>query len=66
MTQRSFLTIGQLAEQLQEPVWRVRRAADSVAPNLPRAGLYRLVPAELIESIDKRLRADSASREAAR
>jgi len=61
-----FLTIGQLAEHFREPEWKVRRAVDSLAVAVPRAGLYRLVPVELLDDVSRRLRVESAAAEATR
>lgn len=51
MTEQSFFTIGQLAERYREPQWRVRRAVDSLKTAVPRAGQYRLVPAEALPEL---------------
>jgi hypothetical protein len=59
-----FFTIGQLAEQLQEPEWRVRRVVDSLAPGLPRAGLYRVIPADLAERVAQRVQQRREQQEA--
>ena len=40
---QSAKTIGWLSRELAVPEWKVRRVADSVGVDLPRAGLYRLV-----------------------
>jgi hypothetical protein len=52
------LTIGQLADLLHEPEWKVRREVDALGVEIPRAGLYRLVPRELVprlvEQLDQR------------
>ena len=53
-------TIGELAKRLNEPEWRVRRIVDALGVHIPRAGLYRLVPAELLPQIEEALRADQA------
>ena len=51
MAQPKFLTIGQLADELQQPEWKVRRIVDSLGQDIPRAGLYRLVPRSLIPTV---------------
>jgi hypothetical protein len=38
------LTTGQLATFFNLPIWKVRRAVDSLPGELPRAGMYRMVP----------------------
>lgn len=55
MTQKSFFTVGQLADRLHEPEWKVRRAVDSLDTEIPRAGQYRLVPSEMLPEIDAKL-----------
>jgi hypothetical protein len=50
------LTTGQIAEILGVPGWRVRRAVDSLNPDIPRAGLYRLIPREMLGAIQAELR----------
>jgi hypothetical protein len=49
------LTVGQLANLLGAPQWRIRRVVDSLECEVPRAGLYRLVPRNLIPAIAERL-----------
>ncbi len=51
-----YWTIGQLAQHFGEPHWRVRRVVDAINAELPRAGLYRLVPANLVAEVGQRLR----------
>lgn len=46
-----LLTTGEVAPKLKVPVWLVRAVCDSINADLPRAGLYRLVPAGLIPKI---------------
>jgi hypothetical protein len=55
MTQKSFFTVGQLADRFNEPQWKVRRAVDSLDTEVPRAGQYRLVPAEMLPAIGAKL-----------
>jgi len=40
----THLTVGQLAEMFGLPTWKVRRAVDSLGGDIPRAGMYRMVP----------------------
>jgi hypothetical protein len=47
----SHLTTGEVAASLGVPVWQVRRAADSLGLDIPRAGQYRLIPREFLEGI---------------
>lgn len=60
----SHLTIGQLADLLNEPLWKVRREVDALGVDIPRAGLYRLVPRDLVPRLVERLAARSANQEA--
>jgi hypothetical protein len=55
MTQEAFLTIGELAQQVKAPIWKVRRVVDALRRDLPRAGLYRLVPLDMLPQIVERL-----------
>jgi hypothetical protein len=48
-------TVGQLAQTLDTDPWRIRRVVDELAPNLPRAGQYRLIPESLLPEIEARL-----------
>ena len=45
------LTTGQIAEIFRAPEWKVRRIVDRLDVEIPRAGLYRLVPRELLAEI---------------
>jgi hypothetical protein len=60
MTQ--FLTIGQVAQEVNSPIWKVRRIVDDLCRDLPRAGLYRLVPLDMLPAIRERA---AATKEAA-
>jgi hypothetical protein len=51
MLMSAFFTIGELARQLAQPEWKVRRFVDRLGLTVPRAGLYRLVPAEKVPAI---------------
>jgi hypothetical protein len=63
---QSHFTTGQLARQMHEPEWRVRRAVDALGEEIPRAGLYRLVPASMVPAVQRQLSRKAAQREAAR
>jgi hypothetical protein len=58
VSDRPHLTTTEAGALLGEPAWKVRRAIDALGLPVPRAGLYRLLPRELLESvrqyIDKR------------
>jgi hypothetical protein len=58
VTAQSNLTIGQIAEIFGIPSWKIRRVVDSLGVDIPRVGLYRLVPRELLGSIAVKLRDD--------
>ena len=51
-----FLTVGQVADILGAPEWKVRRIVDSLDTEIPRAGLYRLVPRSMLSEIADRVR----------
>jgi hypothetical protein len=59
MTQ-THLTICQLARQVNAPVWKVRRIVDALRRDLPRAGLYRLVPLDMLPAIREQLNKQAA------
>jgi hypothetical protein len=68
MNSRAYVTTGELATELGAPVWKVRRAVDALAGDLPRAGQYRLIPRRLAERVRaalKKTAAPSLSAEAA-
>jgi hypothetical protein len=48
-------TVGQIARLYNEPAWKIRRIVDSLNPALPRVGMYRLVPSDLLPAIRARL-----------
>lgn len=52
---KPFLTTSEAAKLLGAPEWQVRRIADELDQNLPRAGLYRLIPHSMIDGIRNRL-----------
>ena len=55
MNQPSHLTVGQVAEISGVPEWRVRRIVDNLDAEIPRAGLYRLIPRSLLAAIGAKL-----------
>jgi hypothetical protein len=57
MTSQSHLTIGQIADIYGVPGWKIRRVVDSLGVDIPRVGLYRLVPRELLGMIAAELQA---------
>ena len=48
MAQTTYLTIGELAKLFGIAQWQARRAVDGLKAEIPRAGLYRLVPRSLL------------------
>lgn len=50
-----IFTIGELAGLYSLPMWKLRRAADSVH-GVQRAGLYRLIPAGRLHALESELR----------
>lgn len=60
-----FFTTGEIASRLNQPIWLVRRIVDSLAIELPRVGLYRLVPESAVQDIaaeiERRSQAESTS-----
>jgi hypothetical protein len=60
-----LLTVGQIARDLQQPEWKIRRIVDSLGVEIVRAGLYRLVNANLLPKIKESLR-EQATGEAAK
>jgi hypothetical protein len=57
MVRKPHLTTREIADLLGAPLWAVRRAVDALDPKVPRAGLYRLVPARLLPRVEAALRA---------
>ncbi len=49
-----YFTVGDLARKFHQPVWKVRRAVDRIN-GIPRAGLYRLVPADRLGEVEQLL-----------
>jgi hypothetical protein len=66
MSESSHLTVGQVADFFQTPEWRIRRIVDSMGADIPRAGLYRLIPRSLLPAIGAKLLGADSSREAVR
>jgi hypothetical protein len=56
MSPETHVTVGHLARQLGAPPWSVRRAVDALGEDIPRAGLYRLVPVVLVDRVREELR----------
>jgi hypothetical protein len=56
VTTKTHLTTGELAAHFGRPGWQIRNAVDALDIPIPRAGLYRLVPRELLPHIEAELR----------
>jgi hypothetical protein len=50
------LTVGDVARGNGLPLWKVRNAVDSLEIDMPRAGLYRLIPRESLPLVIAELR----------
>jgi phage portal protein BeeE len=53
IAERTHFTIPEMAKELGEPDWLVRRTVDALGLPIARAGrsLYRLIPVELLERV---------------
>lgn len=51
----SHLTVGEIARIFDVPQWKIRGIVDSLDAEIPRAGLYRLIPRDLLPTIAARL-----------
>jgi hypothetical protein len=49
------VTTGEVAAFLGAHAWQVRRVVDDLEADLPRAGLYRLIPRSMIGQIEAEL-----------
>jgi hypothetical protein len=56
MTTKTHLTTGELAAHFGRPGWQIRNAVDALGASIPRAGLYRLVPRELLPAVEAELK----------
>ncbi len=54
--QGSNFTVGKVARLYAVDPWKVRRVVDELNADLPRAGLYRLIPQSMLASIAVRLK----------
>ena len=51
----SHLTTGQVATFYDVPEWRIRKIVDSLGCDIPRVGLYRMIPRDVLPAIAARL-----------
>jgi hypothetical protein len=62
MPANRYLTIGKLAAAIEStsghavPEWKLRRVIDAFGADIPRAGLYRLVPDRMVGDVIVELR----------
>jgi hypothetical protein len=63
--QKSHLTTGELSAHFGVAVWQARRAVDALDAPILRAGLYRLVPRDLLPQVEVGLRRRGYLREEA-
>ncbi len=52
----TYLTIGDVVRDYGIAAWQARRAVDALGVQLPRAGLYRLIPSDLLPRLEEELR----------
>ena len=53
---QNHLTVGEVARLYGVDDWRIRRIVDDLDAEIPRAGLYRLIPRALLAAIAIELR----------
>jgi hypothetical protein len=57
----SHLTTGQVAAFYNVPAWRIRKIVDSLDCEIPRVGLYRMIPRNVLPAIAARLQGKAAA-----
>jgi hypothetical protein len=65
-TLEGYFTVGQLARQEAEPLWKIREIVDRLGVTLPRMSGNRLVPAALLPRVRAELRRRRRRKEATR
>ena len=60
-----YVTIGEIMACYGVADWQARRAVDALGEQIPRAGLYRLVPRALLGKVEGELRRRGSLREVA-
>ena len=55
MSGKTHLTTSEIATRYDAPAWLVRRIVDGLGADVPRAGLYRIVPVELLPRVEAAL-----------
>jgi hypothetical protein len=56
MTTKTHLTTGESAAHFGVAGWQIRIAVDALDAPIPRAGLYRLIPRELLPAVEAELK----------
>ncbi len=51
MAIHSYLTVGDVARLYGVAQWRIRKIVDGLDADIPRAGLYRMIPRDLLDVI---------------
>jgi len=62
---KTYLTTREVAEHCGIPVWLARRIVDGLGEEIPRVGLYRLVPFALLDQVRDEVRRRAAGQEVA-
>jgi hypothetical protein len=55
MLTKTHLTTREVAQHYGIAAWQARRAVDALDAPIPRAGLYRLVPVEVLDLLREQL-----------
>lgn len=55
MLEKTHYTAPEIARLYGVAIWQARRAVDGLGETIPRAGLYRLVPREMLARVKARL-----------
>jgi hypothetical protein len=64
-TLEGYFTVGQLAKQETEPLWKIREVVDRLGVTLPRVSGNRLIPAALLPRVRAELKRRRQRKEAA-
>jgi hypothetical protein len=56
MNERAFWTTSQICSRYHIADWQARRVVDNLGVKLPRFGLYRMIPAQLLGAVEVELR----------
>jgi hypothetical protein len=61
---KAYLTTREVAEHCGIPAWLARRIVDGLGEDVPRIGLYRLVPAGLLPQVEEQVAKRAREKEA--